>query len=107
MNAEYLWSATFVMLGATYISRIAPFLLLANKPLPRWFKIWLTYVPTAIFGALVLPEILLSGGQLNLSLQNPSFWSTLIIFPLIYKTKSLGLAVVSGATVFALLKMLT
>lgn len=51
MSAEYVWGAIFIMMGVTYISRIIPFLLLAGKPVPRWFKTWLTYVPTAIFGA--------------------------------------------------------
>ena len=48
MSAEYVWGAIFIMMGVTYISRIIPFLLLAGKPVPRWFKTWLTYVPTAL-----------------------------------------------------------
>ena len=66
MSAEYVWGAIFIMMGVTYISRIIPFLLLAGKPVPRWFKTWLTYVPTAIFGALVLPDVFLSAGSLDL-----------------------------------------
>ena len=89
MSAEYVWGAIFIMMGVTYISRIIPFLLLAGKPVPRWFKTWLTYVPT---------------GSLDLGLNNLYLWSTVIIFPLVYKTKSLGLAIVSGAAVFALLQ---
>ncbi len=106
MSAEYIWSAIFIMLGVTYFSRIVPFVLLAGKPMPHWFKTWLTYVPTAIFGALVLPDIFITGGSLNLSPDNLYLWSTVIIFPLVYKTKSLGLAIISGAIVFALLQML-
>ena len=104
MSAEYVWGAIFIMMGVTYISRIIPFLLLAGKPVPRWFKTWLTYVPTAIFGALVLPDVFLPAGSLDLGLNNLYLWSTVIIFPLVYKTKSLGLAIVSGAAVFALLQ---
>ena len=100
MSAEYVWGAIFIMMGVTYISRIIPFLLLAGKPVPRW----LTYVPTAIFGALVLPDVFLPAGSLDLGLNNLYLWSTVIIFPLVYKTKSLGLAIVSGAAVFALLQ---
>ena len=103
-SAEYGWGAIFIMMGVTYISRIIPFLLLAGKPVPRWFKTWLTYVPTAIFGALVLPDVFLPAGSLDLGLNNLYLWSTVIIFPLVYKTKSLGLAIVSGAAVFALLQ---
>ena len=93
MSAEYVWGAIFIMMGVTYISRIIPFLLLAGKP-----------VPTAIFGALVLPDVFLPAGSLDLGLNNLYLWSTVIIFPLVYKTKSLGLAIVSGAAVFALLQ---
>lgn len=106
MSAEYVWGAIFIMMGVTYVSRITPFLLLAGKPVPRWFKTWLTYVPTAIFGALVLPDVFLPAGTFDLSPGNLYLWSTVIILPLIYKTKSLGLAIVSGAVVFALLQTL-
>ncbi|MFQ9936884.1 MAG: AzlD domain-containing protein [Phascolarctobacterium faecium] len=85
MSAEYVWGAIFIMMGVTYISRIIPFLLLAGKPVPRWFKTWLTYVPTAIFGALVLPDVFLPAGSLDLGLNNLYLWSTVIIFPLVYK----------------------
>lgn len=104
MSAEYIWGAIFIMLGVTYISRIVPFLLLAGKPMPRWFKTWLTYVPTAIFGALVLPDVFMPAGRLDLGMHNLYLWSTIIILPLVYKTKSLGLAIISGAVVFGLLQ---
>lgn len=104
MSVEYIWGAIFIMLGVTYISRIAPFLLLAGKPMPRWFKTWLTYVPTAIFGALVLPDVFMPAGRLDLGMHNLYLWSTIIILPLVYKTKSLGLAIISGAVVFGLLQ---
>lgn len=71
MSAEYVWGAIFIMMGVTYISRIIPFLLLAGKPVPRWFKTWLTYVPTAIFGALVLPDVFLSAGSLGSGTEQP------------------------------------
>lgn len=44
MSAEYVWGAIFIMMGVTYISRIIPFLLLAGKPVPRWFKTCTTLV---------------------------------------------------------------
>lgn len=51
MSAEYVWGAIFIMMGVTYISRIIPFLLLAGKPVPRWFKTWLTYMCRQLFSA--------------------------------------------------------
>ncbi len=49
MSAEYVWGAIFIMMGVTYISRIIPFLLLAGKPVPRWFKTWLTLCADSYF----------------------------------------------------------
>ena len=45
-------------------------------------------------------------GSLDLGLHNLYLWSTVIILPLVYKTKSLGLAIISGAVVFGLLQTL-
>ena len=52
---------TILLMGVvTYLPRLLPMLLLSNKELPRWFGVWLKYVPTAIFGSLIFSEIFAS-----------------------------------------------
>lgn len=52
----------------------------------------------------MFPDIFLTEGHLNLSLHNIPLLTTLLITPLVLKTKSLGVAVLAGGGVFALLE---
>ncbi len=104
MDKHYIWSTIILMSIITYLPRSLPMILLTKKVLPAWFTSWLKLVPTAIFGALVLPDVLLSNNQLALGFNNIALWTTLIITPLALKTKSLAWTLIAGASVFTLLQ---
>ena len=104
MSKEYIWCVIIIVAVASYLPRVIPLLLLSGRGLPHWFKVWLTFVPTAIFGSLVFPDIFLLGNELNFTLNNIALWTTLLITPRALKTKSLGYTIVAGAVVFALLQ---
>ena len=72
MNDEslYIYGATLMMVIGTFSCRELPLLLLRGRKLPDWFSIWLKYIPTAIFGALIFPDIFLKDNALNFTLQN-------------------------------------
>ncbi|WP_296359853.1 AzlD domain-containing protein [uncultured Acidaminococcus sp.] len=57
----YAMGAIFAMALATFLPRFFPMALLKNRTLPSWFTQWLHFVPPAIFGALVFPDLLLKG----------------------------------------------
>lgn len=105
MSKEYIWVVIFVIALASYLPRVMPLVLLSGKGLPRWFRIWLTFVPTAIFGSLVFPDIFLINNELNFSPDNIALWTTVVITPLALKTKSLGYTILAGGIVFALLQI--
>lgn len=100
MTFKYIWISILLMALVTYIPRMLPLVLLSKYKLPEWFKNWLTFIPTAIFGALIFPDVFLNKGSLDLSFNNLNFWSTIFIVPIALKTKSLALTIVSGATIF-------
>lgn len=106
MSQQYIFGVILIMALTGFLPRIIPMAILKKHPIPHWFKVWLTFVPPAIFGALVFPDIFLTQGRLNLSLTNIPLLTTLLITPLVLKTKSLGVAVVAGGGVFALLEYL-
>jgi branched-subunit amino acid transport protein len=81
-------------------------LILSHYNLPAWFTRWLTFVPTAIFGALVFPDIFITNNHINLALNNVALWTTVIITPLAVKTKSLGYTIITGALAYAILQTL-
>lgn len=104
MSQQYIFGVILIMALTGFLPRIIPMAILKKHPIPHWFKVWLTFVPPAIFGALVFPDIFLTEGHLNLSLHNIPLLTTLLITPLVLKTKSLGVAVLAGGGVFALLE---
>ncbi|MDO5597453.1 MULTISPECIES: AzlD domain-containing protein [Acidaminococcus] len=106
MNQTYILTVVLIMALTGFLPRVIPMAIIRKHPIPQWFKVWLNFVPPAIFGALVFPDIFLTQGRLNLSLTNIPLLTTLLITPLVLKTKSLGVAVVAGGGVFALLEYL-
>ncbi|MDD6569554.1 AzlD domain-containing protein [Acidaminococcus timonensis] len=106
MNQTYVLTVVLIMALTGFLPRVIPMAIIKKHPIPHWFKVWLNFVPPAIFGALVFPDIFLTQGHVNLSLSNIPLLTTLLITPLVLKTKSLGVAVVAGGGVFALLEYL-
>ena len=100
----YAMGAIFATALATFLPRFFPTALLKNRTLPSWFTQWLHFVPPAIFGALVFPDLLLKDGTLCLSLDNIPLLTTLLIAPIVIRTKSLGAAIICGGTVFYILQ---
>ena len=47
----------FGLFCSSYISRILPLAVLGRRPLPIFLSLWLKYVPTAVFGALIFVSI--------------------------------------------------
>ena len=70
MEKSYIWGMIIFTGVVTYIPRLMPFLLLSKATMPEWFKIWLSYVPTCIFGSMIFSEIFVRENGLNLSFDN-------------------------------------
>lgn len=84
----------------TYIPRWVPIFFLSRRELPQWFTEWLDLIPVAILSALVLPELLTSGGPRHLDFFRPQLWVALPTFLFAMKTRSLGGTVIVGMLLF-------
>ena len=104
MEAYYVWSVIILTGLSTYLPRALPLLLLANKPLPVWFTLWLKYVPPAIFGAMIFSEIFVREDRLNLAWNNIYLLSSLGVLAVALKGKSLAVAIAAGLLLFWLLQ---
>lgn len=88
---------------ATLIPRIVPVALLAERELPPFLARWLSFVPVSVLAALVMPDLVLINGKLELSFDNLFFMAS---FPTLavcwYKKGSLfsSLAVGMGTIAF-------
>ncbi|HEY5585196.1 MAG TPA: AzlD domain-containing protein [Ruminiclostridium sp.] len=55
--------AVFLMAIVTYIPRVAPLAIFKNKIQSRFLTAFLGYVPFAVLGAMIFPDILSSTGH--------------------------------------------
>lgn len=104
MNSSYIWLTIILMGLVTYLPRVLPLLLLKNYKLPKWFELWLKFVPTTIFSALIFSEIFVRENSLNLNFNNISLIASLAVFAIALKTKSLAITILSGMILFWLLQ---
>ncbi|NMB17511.1 MAG: AzlD domain-containing protein [Firmicutes bacterium] len=90
----------------TYLTRVLPLLTLTEMKLPPSLLCWLSFIPVAVLGALLGPELLLHGGNLDYSLGNYNLLAALPSFVVAVKTRSLLWTVVAGMGVVVLLRSL-
>ncbi len=91
MSNEYLLLIILGMFIVTYPVRFIPMVFFNRIGLPSIFKTWLSYMPVAIFAAL-LTQIFYnqSTGQFEIDKQFALLTSCLATIVLTYKTKSIG-----------------
>lgn len=82
----------------TYIPRFIPFLLLSNKEMSPRFSKWLSFVPVAIFSALICPSIFTRNN--SIVLLNTKVLISSIVLLVSIKTKSLGLTIITGFVLY-------
>ena len=104
MNTDILL-CIFGMCLATLVPRVVPVTLLAGRELPPLLACWLSFVPVSVLAALVMPDLVLVGGNLELSFDNLFFIAS---FPTLtvccYKKGSLFSALDVGMGTIALIR---
>lgn len=90
----------------TYLPRMGPLVLLANRTIPEGLIRWLRFVPAAVLAALLAPELLLREGGPGLSLSNHYLLAALPCFAVAVRTKNLFLTVFIGIGAVMLLQYL-
>ena len=90
----------------TQIPRIIPLVVMSKLSLPPLLLNWLKYIPVAVLSALLVPSVLLPGGQLSISLDNKSLLASIPCIIIAAKTKNLFITVLSGIVMMAILQFL-
>jgi len=90
------------MAAVTYLPRVVPLALLANRPLPPILQAWLSLLPPALMAALVAQAVLVRGGAPDVSLANPFLVPAVVSMAVAWRTRSLGLTVLAGMAAAAL-----
>lgn len=94
----------FGLFCSSYISRILPLAVLGRRPLPTFLSLWLKYVPTAVFGALIFVSIF--GNAQNgfrFSWTNVEFLAAIPVLLVAAKTRNLAYSIIVGLAAYWLL----
>lgn len=95
-----------LMALVSFIPRILPVWILANRKFPKAMVIWLKYVPVAVLSALLAPELLLRSGHVNMSQNNLFFWISIPTIIVATLTKNLFITIIFGMGSLALVRLI-
>lgn len=100
-------ATTIAILGMgliTYALRLSLFLLPEKVMLPPWLLRALRYVPAAVLSAIILPELLLPAGTLDISLANDRLLAGIVAIIVAWRVRNVFVVVAAGMIVLWLLQ---
>ena len=80
----------------TFATRLSFILLIGRGDMPAWLRRGLHYVPIAVLTAIIIPELLLHSGSLDLSLGNSRLLAGLLAIAVAFTTRSALLTILVG-----------
>lgn len=89
----------------TYAIRLSFIVVLGNMNVPDSIRRALRFVPAAVLSAIILPEMVRPGGELNLSPLNPRLLAGLIAGLVAWRTKNILLTIAVGMGALWLLQI--
>lgn len=99
MISEYSVPLIYAFALATFLTILAktlPITLLDGDSLPQILKKWLDFVPAAVMGALVGPDVFIYDGKFNLSFSNLFLIVSIPTFFIAWLTKNFFITIASG-----------
>lgn len=94
-----IWLVFLGMFVVTYGVRALPLVAVRVKPSPA-FEQFLRYVPPAVFAALIVPELIVPGGRLEIG---PAFFAGIIGVLVAWLTRNMALTILAGVGAFVVL----
>ena len=91
-----LWLTILGMGLITYAIRLSLIVLLERVEIPGRVRQALRFVPLAVLSAIVAPEMLRPGGQLNLSLGNARLLAGVVAMLVAWRSKNVLLTIAAG-----------
>lgn len=98
-----LWLVMIAIGIATFAIRLSFIYLFGKVQIPALVTRALRYVPPAVLSAIVFPELLMPGGQFDLSFGNGRLVAGLLAAVVAWRTKNVVLTIVTGMLVLYIL----
>lgn len=105
MNTQEIWITIALLTLATLITRGSFFLLGNRVKLPPRARHALRYAPAAALAAIVAPDMLLSGGALDVGFSNPKLWAGVGATIFFLTTRHLLGTLIFGMLLFTVLRI--
>ena len=80
----------------TFATRLSFIVLVGRVETPPLFARALRFVPAAVLSALILPELLVRGGEIRLGLGNPRFLAGVLAALVAHRTRNVLLTIAVG-----------
>jgi branched-subunit amino acid transport protein len=106
MDTLTVWLLIAGLATTSFATRGAFISLLSGFVPPAPLQRALRFVPIAIFVSLVVPELLMSSGQLQISGGNARMWAGLAAIAVAWRTRNTLLTLLAGMAVLHLARML-
>jgi branched chain amino acid efflux pump len=100
------WWVMIVSGLATFAIRATFIILIGQREIPPLLRRALFFIPPAVLTAIILPELVLPKGQLNISVANPNLLAGTVAILVAWRTRSVLLTIVIGMVVFWAAQML-
>lgn len=104
MSNSAAFLAILGMGAITYAIRVSLFLLPERVALPPWMLRGLRYVPASVLSAIILPELMLTQGAINISLGNERLIAGIAAALVAWRTRNVLLTVIVGLVLLWLLQ---
>jgi len=95
----------FVLSGAiTFLTRFSFIGAEGRVGMPRWFRRWLPLVPVAALTALIAPDLVVVGGEVQLGPGNPRLVAGLVAIAVAARWRNTLVTIATGFGVFTLIR---
>jgi branched-subunit amino acid transport protein len=101
-----LWLSIIGMGLITYAIRLSVIVALRSTDLPGLFRRGLAYVPPAVLSAIIFPELLQPGGNLDISTGNARLLAGLVACVIAWRTSNVLLTIGVGMVALWLIQIL-
>ncbi len=88
----------------TYATRLSFIFLLGRVEVPAWLKRSLRFVPPAVLSAIIVPELTLHTGKLDLSIENFRLLAGILAIIVAWRTRNALLTIVVGMAALLILQ---
>lgn len=106
MSTFGVWSAILMIGAVTFAYRLSFIVLFDRLSVPDWLRRGLRFVPIAALSAIILPELVVRAGVLNLSPLNPRMLAGLVAMAVAVKTRNVLATIIVGMLALWLLQAL-